>query len=105
MDKAQLLIAMMGAGGGGAALLAFVTGMWKWVSGASGRERARVTAIAAQRQTAIEDRIKAELARDLADHRRRCAEEHVSLLKRQLIEAGLIPVKNTADKEKPDGPT
>lgn len=92
MDKAQLLVAMMGAGGGGAALLAFVSGLWKWISGASGRERARNTQLTSQRTAAIEDRIKAEKERDKADFLRRRAEEHVSLLKRQLIELGVDPV-------------
>lgn len=95
MDTEQLVVTLVGAGGGGAALLALINGIVKWLSGASSRERTRNTDLATQRRGAIEDRISAEEERDVADRRRREAEEHVSLLKRQLLENGLIPVERT----------
>jgi hypothetical protein len=84
---------IMASGGGGAALLAFVTGVIKWLSGASGRERQRNTALITQRIRAIEDRDKADKEREEADDKRREAEEHVSILKRQIRELGAVPLE------------
>lgn len=91
-EKAQLLVALMGAGGGGAALLAFVNGMIKWLSGAAHREQTKNTRLEKQRLNAI-------IERDKADKRRREAEEHVSMLKNQLREHGLVPVERPDDEE------
>lgn len=93
MDGPQLIATLLGAGGGGAVLLAVVNGLFKLASGASHRERLRNTNIAAQRAKAVLERDVAEEERDEADRKRREAEEHVSLLKRQLIENGLEPVE------------
>lgn len=94
-DTAQQVATVLGAGGGGAVLLALVNGLFKWLSGASHRERLRNTNLATQRRDAIIDRDEAEKERDEADVKRREAEEHVSLLKRQLIENGIRPVERT----------
>lgn len=91
MDPQQL-VALMASGGGGAILLATVTGVFKWLSGASARERIKNTDIISQRQNAIKARDEAEDERDSADVKRRQAEENVSLLRRQLIDNGHIPV-------------
>lgn len=88
---AQLLVTLLGAGGGGAALVALINGLIKWLSGASHRERVRNTDLVTQRINAIEDRAKVEKERDDADDRRREAEEHVSILKRQIRELGAVP--------------
>lgn len=97
MDKAQLLATVLGAGGGGAALLALVNGVIKWLSGASARERAKNTDLISQRTKAIEERDKAEAELDEETRRRREAEEHVAILKRQLLLAGHTPLERTKE--------
>lgn len=92
MDSAQLLVTVLGAGGGGAALLALINGVFKWLNGSAGRERDKNTSLVEQRKNAIQDRDVAERERDEADKKRRSAFEYASLLRRQLIEAGLEPV-------------
>lgn len=91
MDAAQVLVTMLGAGGGGAVLLALINGLMKWISGASGREREKNTDLISQRQSAIKDRDAAESERDEADRKRRITDEYASSLRRQLIENGLTP--------------
>ena len=91
MDTAQLLVTVLGAGGGGAVLLALINGLIKWLSGSSGRERAKNTDLISQRRNAILDRDEAEKDRDEADKKRRAADEYASSLRRQLIENGLTP--------------
>ena len=95
MDDAPLLVTLLGAGGGGAVLLALVNGLIKWLSGASHRERVRNTNLDAQRTKAVVERDEAEKERDDEARKRREAEEHVSILKRQLIEAGFTPLERT----------
>lgn len=91
MDPAQLLVTVLGAGGGGAALLALVNGIVKWLSGSASRERDKNTDLVSQRRKAVQEREAAETERDEADKKRRQSEEYVSALRRQLIEAGLEP--------------
>lgn len=91
MDSAQLIVAFMGAGGGGAVALALVTGIIKWISGASGRERARNTDLVSQRVKAVEERDAAIAERDNHDVRRRQTAEYASRLRRQLMENGITP--------------
>lgn len=92
-------MALMASGGGGAVLLALVTGLVKWLSGASHRERDRNTNLITQRRNAVEARDEAELERDVADRKRREAEEHVAILKRQLILLGATPLERTTTQE------
>lgn len=99
MDAAQLLVTILGAGGGGAALLALINGLLKWLSGSATRERDRNTDLIAQRRKAIEERQRAERERDKADRLRRSAEEYSSKLRRQLIEAGLEPLEPPQEEE------
>jgi len=86
------LATVLGAGGGGAVLLALVNGILKWLSGASHREREKNTDLNAQRHKAIEERDEAERERDDETRRRREAEEHVAILQRQLLLAGHWPL-------------
>lgn len=92
MDSAQVLVTVLGAGGGGAALVALVQGFYKWLSGSAGRERDKNTDLVTQRKNAIKEREQAERERDEADEKRREQAEYVSLLRRQLIEAGIEPI-------------
>lgn len=91
MDTAQLLVTVLGAGGGGAVLLALTNGIFKWLSGSSSREREKNTDLVSQRRDAIRDREEAERDREEADKKRRSADEYASSLRRQLIENGLTP--------------
>ncbi|ALY08711.1 hypothetical protein SEA_GOCRAZY_24 [Arthrobacter phage GoCrazy] len=84
--NAQDIATILGAGGGGAVLVALGTGIFKWLSGAAGRERVRNTNLLKRSR-------EAEAERDEADEKRREAEEHVSILRRQLREAGLTPLE------------
>lgn len=99
---AKELGTIMASGGGGAFLLAIVTGLFKWLSGAAGRERQRNTDALAQRRDAIKDREKSDKERDEADDRRREAEEHVAILKSQIREL-IDPVtgKSAVPRERP----
>lgn len=91
MDSAQFIATLLGAGGGGAVLLAIINGIIKWASGSAGRERVRNTSLESQRMKAIEERDKANVRADEAAVRRRQTEEYASRLRRQLIENGLVP--------------
>lgn len=91
MDRAQMLVTVIGAGGGGAVLLALVNGFIKWLSGASGRERARNTDLLSQKTHAVEERIKAEQERDEADDLRRIAIEYAHSLRWLMKERGHEP--------------
>lgn len=95
------LVAIMASGGGGAALLALITGFVKWVSGSSAREREKNTDLIRQRRNAIEERDAANLRADQADERRRIQEEYSSSLRRQLIENGLTPGEKPIDQTIP----
>lgn len=97
MDKAQLLATVVGAGGGGAALLALVNGLIKWLSGASAREREKNTDLVSQRRRAIEERDEANEKLEVETTKRRQAEEHVAILKRQLILLGEEPEERTKE--------
>jgi hypothetical protein len=98
METAQVVATILGAGGGGAVLLALVNGLIKWISGASSREREKNAELATQRLKAIEERDAANQRTDVANERtdvanvkRRMTEEYASKLRRQLIENGLSP--------------
>lgn len=91
MDTAQIIVSLLGAGGGGAVLVALVNGIMKQVSGAAGRERVRNTSLEEQRIKAIEERDEARDAAELDAAKRRRMAEYASLLRRQLNEAGIAP--------------
>lgn len=97
----QLLATILGAGGGGAVLLALVNGIIKWLSGSSHRERERNTDLASQRTLAIEEREQALKERDEADKKRREAEEHVAILQRQLLLSGQWPLPRDPNQMTP----
>lgn len=104
MDTAQVLVTVLGAGGGGAALLALINGLMKWLSGSARREREKNTDLVTQRMEAIEERDRAFKERDEADVRRRVAYEYASSLRRQLIESGVTPHNWPDDKTLPGLP-
>lgn len=98
MDTTQLIVTLVGAGGGGAALLALINGGIKYLSGSAGRERIRNTTLKDQRNEAWAD---AEKERDRADkeqaradreaRNRRLTEEYASQLRRDCTEHGMTP--------------
>lgn len=86
MDETlKLLVTIIGAGSGTAFITAIISGIGKIRSGEARREQVKNTSLASKAA-------KAEAAREAADIKRREAEEHVSLLRRQLIELGVDPV-------------
>ena len=96
MDPAQTLVTIIGAGGGGAALVALINGAVKFFSGSAGRERARNMTLKDQRNEAWAD---AEKERDRADrmqaradrearNRNRLA-DYASSLRRDCTEHGM----------------
>lgn len=91
METSQVLVTVLGAGGGGAALLALINGLIKWLSGSSARERTKNTDLVSQRRDAIEERDEAFVKRDVADANRRITEEYASSLRRTLLENGIQP--------------
>lgn len=91
METSQVLVTVLGAGGGGAALLALINGLIKWLSGSSARERSKNTDLVSQRRNAIEEREEAFRDRDVSDTNRRITEEYASSLRRMLLENGITP--------------
>lgn len=87
MDGTQLLVTLIGTGGGGAVLLALTQGIMKWLSGAAGREQKKNTDLVSQRKEAIEEAKEKDRLYDDEAKKRRKAEEYASLLRRQYIEA------------------
>lgn len=97
---AQQIVTLMTAGGGGAALLALITGLTKWLSGASARELEKNTNLVAQRRAAIKERDEADAERDEADRKRRISNEYASKLRRIMFEHGLEVPDWPIDKER-----
>ena len=92
MDEAlKTLLTILGTAGGSAFVLSLTSGVGKWLSGAANREQVKNTSLVKRVIEADEKRAKTEVERDLADDERREAEEHVSILKRQIRELGLVP--------------
>jgi hypothetical protein len=101
MDKTmEAVLTFAGTAGGSAFLVFLCKGISKWWSGAAHREQVKNTSLATQRAKAIKERDDAEAERDAADELRREAEEHVSILKRQLRENGIEPKKYGSDLRK-----
>lgn len=92
-ETAKLLFTALGAGSGGAALLALINGLFKWLSGAARREQIRNTTLSEQRSKAIKEKDDAEVELEAEIIKRREAEEHVAILQRQIILLGATPQK------------
>jgi hypothetical protein len=97
-ENLKLLATIIGAGGAGTFLTMMFKGIGKLWSGAAQREQARNTSLVTQRTDAIAERIAAEKERDIADDRRREAEENIAKLERQLILEGLVPITQIESK-------
>jgi hypothetical protein len=89
--NAQEMVSFLTAMGIPAVLLALITGLVKWISGASARERVKNTDLATQRKHAIIERNEAIDERDEADRKRRIIYEYASILRSKLLELGFIP--------------
>jgi hypothetical protein len=98
MTTGQVLIAILGAGTGGAALMALINGIIKWLNGSAGRERARNADLRTQRNEAWKDaeaeRGRADTAQARADrearNRNRVA-DYAAGLRRDCMEHGMNP--------------
>lgn len=93
MTTTQVLIALLTSAGIGAAIVEFVKGVIKWLSGGATREKERNTSLISQRRHAIEERDEANERGDREAARRRKADEYASKLRRMLIENGINPGK------------
>lgn len=105
MDADQIVL-LIGAGGGGAVMLALVKGVIDWLSGSASRERDRDSGLVAQRTLAVERAEKAEARADRAfekrdeeANRRREAEEHVAILQYQIRAMGAVPLERPEQDE------
>lgn len=90
MDDAQLLVTILGAGGGGAALLELIKGVFRWLQTKGDREKLRESNAQKAAREATE-------AREIADKKRRSLEEYVSVLRRQLRDNGIDPIDQEKD--------
>lgn len=97
MDTAQFILALLGTAGGSAFLATMGKGIVSWLSGKASRERLRNSSALSQSIKEIERREAAEAETEDEIRLRRRAEHHVSLLQRQLILLGVIPVENDQD--------
>lgn len=92
MDEVfRLLIYTVGAGGAASFITAMFKGWGSMRSGVAQRERARNNSFATRAAAAEKKQDEAEAERDLADDKRREAEEHVAILKYQIRELGAVP--------------
>lgn len=91
MDTATLITTILTAGGGGAALLALINGLIKWLTGAASRERIRNKDASTQRVEAIAERDAAYEKLEIESRKKRDAYEYASILRRQLRENGIRP--------------
>lgn len=89
-DLASLIIGILGAGGGTTVLVTIVNGIFKYVTGSTEGERRKNTDLLTARENA-------EAERDEQAKKRRESEEYISLLRRQLHEAGVIPKERSDD--------
>jgi hypothetical protein len=98
VDTAQIIIAILGAGTGGAILTSLVNGLLKYWTGTTGRERARNADMRTQRNEAWQDaeaeRGRANIAQARADrearNRNRVA-DYAAGLRRDCMEHGVNP--------------
>lgn len=89
---AQGIATILGAGGGAAIIGAFITGLFKWLSGASGRERVKNSNLLKRARDA-------EAEREAADDKWMLAREEIGLLRAQLRELGHVPKKLNDETE------
>lgn len=99
MSNAELLVGLLGGGGLVTVLGTLATGIFKWLSGASARERERNTGLNKQRTDAILERDAANKAKDEMAAEKMHAEEYSSMLRRQLLENGITPIDKPEKKE------
>lgn len=90
-EAAKMMVTILGAGGGTTLIITFARGFMKWRSGEAHREQVR-------NSNAEVLRVKAIAEREDADDRRREAEEHVSILQRQLLLLGETPKERPIQK-------
>jgi hypothetical protein len=91
IDLVPLLVAVLGALGGGAGIKAVIDGLLKVRSGMSARENSRKIDIVQQRDAAIQREERAWKLVDEQAARRREAQEYAARLRRRLIDNGIEP--------------
>jgi hypothetical protein len=93
MDAAELT-QLISALGGGAVILATGRAVFKWITGAAGRERVRNTSLLQQKK-------QAEAMADEEAAKRRMIQEYAARLRRQLIEADIEPEPEPDEMKEP----
>lgn len=91
MTTGQILLAILGAGTGGAALMALVNGCIKWLNGSAGRERTRNADLRTQRNEAWNDAERERARADREARNRNRVADYASGRRRDLIEHGVDP--------------
>lgn len=96
VDLVPLIIAVIGAGGLGAFFREIIAGVTKVLGGMSARESNRKIDLIEQRDAAIAREAKAFRLVDAEANKRRAIQEWAARMQRQLIVAGIEPVKEPA---------
>lgn len=91
INLVALLVAVIGAGGVGAAIREIVSVITKVRDGVAAKESTRKHDLVTQRDKALERAAAAERDRDGQARKRRITEEYASQLRRILIELGVDP--------------
>lgn len=86
----QILVTVLGAGGGATVMVSVVNGIFKMITGRTERERRENSDMLTEKDNAL-------LYAEKEVRRRREAEEYISILRRQLHEAGVIPKERNND--------
>lgn len=89
MDTAEIWVAVLTAGGGGAILTGLANGLVKYFNGSAGREKGRNADLKAQRDDLYQRLLDAQHAADVESRRRRLAQEHAAGLRSMLLEHGV----------------
>ncbi|MBG6106627.1 hypothetical protein [Frigoribacterium sp. CG_9.8] len=91
MDVTQTVASYLGTAGGAAVLVALISGIFKQLSGASGRERAKNTSLEEQRRNAVVERDEANDRADDEFNKRRIREQALARANLLLTQNGITP--------------
>src|SRR4030095_1578372 len=99
-DTVKLIVATVGAGGIATVLPLLINAIIKIRSGAAHRERLRNSSLQTQHAKAIEAKEKAEATIETERTKRFEAEEHISILQKQVRDLGGVPLEREEDTSK-----
>lgn len=90
---ATVIVAILGAGGIATVLPLLINATKQLVSGAAHRERLRNTSLQTQAAKAIEAKEKSDALVEVERSKRFEAEEHISILQKQVRDLGRVPLE------------